>query len=335
MNLITFEKAAQAFNSIKENIDKAVSVLNSFEEINDENHEEVLRIAGDSNKILKEIEKRRKEMKQPFTDAGKVIDETAKKIADDLDKAVADVKIRISTYESIKRRKYEEEQRKLKEEEEAKLKEIAENAKIVSEIYNELSQFVNQAYEGISKTRNEQELKISYKKYVTDFPEKFKIVPDYENSIKLIKDYGKAHRELVLAYLSAKEISDEKEAKIRLEQMTMLYNKMIGKKEEEIESAKQAIIEKIEEEAAEVIADKVINSSNIVKPKSASREYLSFEVVDESEVPKEFLSVDEKKVSEFMKDHAESIKEKIKATPTEYIIYAGIKFYLKQSTVLR
>lgn len=198
------------------------------------------------SKLQKDIEARRKELKQPFLDGGKAVDDLAKSLTEKIDPALKQLKTSMTKFADDKRKVIEEEKRKLEAE----------------------------------QRKREQEIEAKKQKEIAD-------AKAAEQANKGVNDFFKtAGLAQPAASVQAEVVSGQ--AEIEKQQSVLDF---------------QAAQKKLDQD----------------KPKGLRTRWV-FEVTDESQVPREFLSINSVAINAAIRDGAREI--------------AGVRIYQEQSVAL-
>lgn len=259
----------------------------------------------------KEIESKRKELKQPFLDGGKKVDDAAKELDAILSKGNDDLKSKIGAWEKARLEKERELQQKALEEarkKEAEANGIAEKARIVNYMA-QVKDWLEKGLAGCTTIEHGNQMLESMKGL-----QPFAVMGDYQQEYKaLIEMYEKLFRTKV----------GELEGKIAKGTTENHINVLGGQLNDHIESLKVQVAEK-QQELTKVETEIVQEMNNLQEEKASNVAFLwKFDVVSPENVPSMFMSIDEKKIREWMNNNKENLKD-------GETIY-GVKFYKEVS----
>lgn len=263
------------------------------------------------NNHLKEIEAKRKELKQPFLDGGKAVDDAAKELAGLLEPALKHLKSEVGNWQTQLLQKERELQQKALEEarkKEAEANGIAEKARIVNYMA-QVKDWLEKGLAGCTTIEHGNQMLESMKGL-----QPFAVMGDYQQEYKaLIEMYEKLFRTKV----------GELEGKIAKGTTENHINVLGGQLNDHIESLKVQVAEK-QQELTKVETEIVQEMNNLQEEKASNVAFLwKFDVVSPENVPSMFMSIDEKKIREWMNNNKENLKD-------GETIY-GVKFYKEVS----
>lgn len=246
------------------------------------------------NQLKKAVDEKRSELKKPYLEVGKIIDATAKEILTPLEEGVEIAKAEMKKYndkmqEQLKAVQAAADKEKMYlEKADASLKAKTLAANGSVEI-NDLLQSIQTNFAPMSA-------------FVYMASEAAALKQGY---IKLLNDKLKTVQDVEEGAISHSEaIQKIKETEVKAE------------------AAQQAAIEQIADKKAEVLSATALNAGKINTRKS-----WKFEVVDKTQVPMDWLMVDEKKVAATIQAN----KDKL----TDGLVKYGIRFYIEESIVAR
>lgn len=276
-----------------------------------------------ANDISKSIEDKRKTIKEPYLQAGKLIDKTCADLADAIEKGIAHIKLEVKGWET----KRQEEAKKAQVEIEAKLKaqqaaaeaeaiRKAEIQKYITEkAIPQLKRFVELSDTVLNCEQNIAKIEGSYRprEFFAEFAdEAYSLRDNYLDIIKSKKQQLESADTLTEAQ---KELAKEKEDLAR--QSAELEEKRAAIKAKE-ELAAQLEARRLAEEAAGQERKKLATESELNKTRGIK--YLwKTELVDKSKLIEDWITVDEVKVKEYFKANKDFINDGE--------IINGVKFY--------
>jgi hypothetical protein len=276
-----------------------------------------------ANDMVKFVEEKRKEVKEPHLNNCKIIDETCKTLSESVIKAVEHLKAEIKAYAEKKaeedRKKQQELERKQEEERRAMEAENKRKADIQKYINETLTPWLKKQHEGASSVELcDKVLATINEKWPG--ADKFMEFTDYATGVKntyvdLIKMKRQQLADADNMSDEQKQLIAEKEQIAKDKQLLLEREASIAKKEAEIaaEKARKEAELKAKEEAEKLLKEQEANKM------SGTRKIWKFELVDKSKLLPEWISVDGDAVKAYMKDN----KDKIKSGD----VINGIKFY--------
>jgi hypothetical protein len=292
--------------------------------------------ASDVNALLKEADKLRKTIKEPYANAVKTIDSYVKLITDSLERSKTRLTSEITNYKVIQ-------EAAAKKEREAKLKELetleAEKKEETARIDRIQQQLVARIFggsytvkDGTSKSsagciKSSDCVELS--KWINENapkPDTFKHFSVlYEDMIASVKKRLTEHTTNLLDLEKANEI----DSKGALEGAIRRINESRTEAAQEIVEVKQTA-EKITEKS---IKSEIRTINNVVAEAGKGvRDTVKWIVTDETLVPRDMLCVDEKKLNQYLNDNKEQIKNALTEN-TELI--PGIKFFVENKFIAR
>lgn len=259
-----------------------------------------------ASSLVKSIEEKRKEAKQPILDAGKLIDSTCKSLIEVAEAGIAHIKEQVGNWEKKRleeAKKLEEEAAAKASEEKAKIEAEEARKKAITDYINlQLIPYLQGTYEAL-KTPADCDNFLSY--IQTKFPgaEKFKeylseAVKIRDNYINLISN--KKQQFLTAGTLSEaeKHILAEKEAMAKLQQE--LAAKELALKAAE-ETARLEKEKRDAEAAAEAEALRIQTEASLDKTKNIRYNW-RYEVYDMYQVPNDWKMVNDAAIKQYIKD---------------------------------
>lgn len=250
-------------------------------------------VLSKANQIVKTVEAKRSEIKAPYLQAGKAIDELAKQIMDPLEKAIESGKLQL--------RKWNEAQ--------------AERDKLAKAETQKKFDFLT----GIKKQLDE---KVAACKTSEDCE---KLIASINKNFPALDVFG----EYAIGANATKNnfinlLTIRKDALLAATSNKSNASEVVATKLEEIKAA-----EGVKEEITTAIQEtKEIVESNVSAIKSNVRRSPKFEIVDESKLPRQFLSADERKIREYMNANKDKITK-------EGVIIGGVRFYIDEAPVIK
>lgn len=263
------------------------------------------------NNHLKEIEAKRKELKQPFIDGGKKIDETAKELSGLLEPALKHLKSEVATWQTEVLRKENELKQKALEEarkKEEEAKSNADEARIISYI-SQVKDWLEKGLSSCSDVAHGEQMVSSMKGL---------------QPASVMGKYSQEYGALVEMYntLFTTKIGELKgtvaagTTNSHIEVLGGQLNDHIDSIKKEVEQ-KQQELTKVEEEIVQEVA-------KLEEQKASNVAFIwKFDVVSPENVPSIFMTIDEKKIREWMNANKDNLKD-------GETIY-GIKFFKEAS----
>lgn len=284
--------------------------------------------------LIKEVDKVRKILKDPYANTVKMIDSYCKNISDNLDRIKVRFTAEITNYKVLQ-------EAKLKMEKDQKLKvlEVLEKEKIdesdkITRIENQL---VARIYGGSYKTKDgsiktvtgciKSSECVELLSWInTNSPDVsvFKHFPTlFEDMIIRIKKRLIEHQNDLLLLETKPDSPIAREGAMRrITESRLEANDKIQETSQQIEK----LIEKSVKKETRTIDNEIIDAGKGV------RETLTYEIVDELLVPRDMLSVDQSKIYSYLNANKDKIKQELK-NGTEII--PGIKFFVESKFVAR
>lgn len=259
------------------------------------------------NNHLKEIEAKRKELKEPFIKGGKLVDDTAKELSGVLEPALKHLKTEVGNWQlEVLRKENELKQKALEEarkkEEEAKA--IAEEQRIVSYIA-QVKDWLQKGLETCTTTPHADNMIQSMKGL-----QPAGVMGKYSQEYGALVEMYTTLFNTKLGELKGSIAAGTTESHIEI---------LGGQLNDHIDTIKQQVKEK-QKELTEVETQIVQEVAKLEEEKASNVRFnWKFDVVDEGKVPSIFMSVDEKKIRDWMNTNKDNLKD-------GEVIY-GIKFY--------
>lgn len=279
-----------------------------------------------ANSLLKSIEDKRKALKDPYLQAGKLIDSTCAEMIETAEKGIEHVKTQIKMWElrRIEEAKKAQEELLKKQQEEAKEREAAAKRKIEQrEFYNKVIASLEQMYLS-SKTAEQCEEKIEY--INKNFPtgDMFgdlatEAATQAQNYIKLLSEKANQFKHADTLSESEKQLIKEKEDLMAEKNRIALKEAEIAKKEEELrlEAERKKAEEEAEKERLRLQQEAEMNKTRGI------RQIWKFELVDKTKLSQDWITVDTEKVKEYMKVNKDNLNDGE--------VLFGVRFYKDQS----
>jgi len=285
------------------------------------------------HQTLQNIEKVRKELKEPYFKTGKAIDNYAKTLMEPLERIKQRFNNAIASYKEVQAAKA----RADAEEERKKLEEAAKEADIESERINRIftqviartfgGSFINKESERISYTscNTVEDCEKLSELIITKLPPYDSFIhmqTSYSDTVVLIGKMINKHKLNLIKKNSAKTQEDIQEAEKEISETRIKYTDMADDSFREMQHIKEKIIQKEEKNIEKTIKESAKNT----------RKYIKFTIYNEKEVPIDFKSVDERLVRQYIDNHKEEVFKKMQNNED---IINGIKFYVETKNIVR
>jgi hypothetical protein len=246
-------------------------------------------ILGAAKEFEKAVDAKRAELKKPYLEEGRKIDSVAKSIMDGVTKAIDAGKLKLRAWN-------DSEQLRINEENAANQKLVDHLKKVEDAISIKLAQantpeLCDALIASINKNFPEVEMYGIYEEQATR---------SKENFIKLLET-----RKTIFETAGGNTPFAAEQVAQQLEEQKVIEQQVVQNSQD------------IEEAKAIVIESNVANTSKV-------RKTWKFEIVDETKLPRQFLSADDVKIRAYMNEN----KEKLEATPKKEMTVAGVRFYL-------
>lgn len=252
-------------------------------------------VLSQANSQLKMLEDKRKELKTPYHEAGKLIDTVAKGISVPLEAGISAGKLEL--------RKWNDEQERIKKEK--------------TEMLNKQQDFLQQMETNLLKKSDECASVDSCDKLINSINEKF---PVYEKQLTMFLPEVTEMKERYLALVTTKRRLIEKAVASGIGS-----TQAIADIQTKTAEAGAAVHEKMQEAIAKTeIMQQAIQDSAVI---GNTRKVWKAEVVDESVVPKEWLCVDMDKVNAYLKN--------VVRVKGEEVTVNGVRFFIDKTPMIR
>ena len=304
-NVVTTEK----FDQLQKTVNDQVATLASINVIDETSLAVANQQLSKTKQITNLIESARKELKEPYFQAGKQIDALAKALDVPLEEKVSDVKSKILLYN-----------KEVEKKKQADLLEIQAKQKIVEDQQKALQQaeidkanklqidivaFEKKAFDTIKGCSTMEDLGQAYKSYVTELP----------------IEYGDVVKNRIISIGVAKKNMLTTPSVDTTNAFNIAYATVTGtevKVEAKVIEVPAAITAQLEQEKQAIAIQSA--PSNI-------RKTWTFEVENFFNLPTEWLMPNEKAIAEWQKENKESM--------SEGMIYKGVKFFTKETVVTK
>lgn len=330
----TKKDALTHFNKVKEEISDLTNNASNIEVNDDSSMAISTNIIKELKDVLTKVETIRKIIKEPSILEGKMIDAAAKELTEEANVVLKQAKEKLLRYQLQR----ETERLKAIKEAEAKEKEAQDkiNARKLhlAGIGDTLRRYELEAIAEINKAITKTDLAPIYKKYVIGFPpasEWEDLAPQAEDTVLRIKVAGTER----INWIRQIEAAAEEEDSALIAELNEIENERLGIQKEKVKEEFTAIDEEIAvkatEEAIEVQSSAVVDIASLTLNKTTGlRRTWTYEVLNERNIPREWLMLDEKKVKNYLDVQKEELEAQLKETP-DGIDFNGIRFYKKIS----
>jgi len=299
--------------------------------------EEQLTIAENNTKeivqLRKEVDNTRKLMKAPYADIVKMVDGYCKIIDDSFERMKIRFTSQITDYKTIQ-------QAALKAEKEAKVKEIEKLEAVKQEEADKIkrieAQLIARIYGGVYVKRDGSQQSLAGCSKSSDCDDLLKWMNEFVPDISLFVHFSVLYEDMVIdvkkklaahrANLYNIEITNAPSLK-KLAMQSINEARVTAVQDQQITSQTvDRLIEKDVKKEIRIIDNEISSAGKGV------RNVLTFEVVDELLVTRDFLSVDETKVMNYLNANKEQIKQSV-ATGKDLV--PGIRFFIDSNYVAR
>jgi hypothetical protein len=279
------------------------------------------------NSIINSIEEKRKKIKQPYLDAGRLIDSTCEEIVSLAQDGINHIKTEIKNWEAKRKedalKAQEELERKLADEKAAAEADEARKAEIRDFLNSKAIPLLKKLYSDAA-TPQMCDTAIDYIK--KNFPQEGRFQEYTEEAFAQRDNYISLIETKKQQLISADNLSDaEKELIKQKEELAKEKLKIaeaeaaIKEKEEKIKAEAE---KKAKEEAAEKERLRLAAEAEANKTKNV-RYIWKFELLDKSKLSQEWIAIDEASVKSWLKENKDNIKDGE--------IINGVKFFQDQS----
>lgn len=294
------------------------------------------------NQVVKKIEEKRKLLKQPYLDSGKIIDKVAKELSEPAEKAIQGAKSKILSFQKelirIQAEKQAEIERQQKEAQAKIEKAAAEKEAKIKEINDWFQSIKNLIIKSKTKDElSEASTKLKSIPFKIDINEESDIYNLYKGLNDELIDLGAEKYTLINEINKLKkENTDQSNAKAELlmQKIKLLEKEIDIESESIINETKNTIESDINEEMS-IIDSIAINQkveSEVSFKGPSTRKTYKFELVDKNACPKAWLTLDESKVREWIKTMSADPDFDM---PKDGEIFQGIKFIHIETPILR
>jgi cell division septum initiation protein DivIVA len=330
-SILPIETLKDKFDTFNKNTTDVVTLCNDITVDNKETCELATQHAGRATGLLNDIESLRKVIKDPYLAACKLIDDYTKTIVAPIELAKQRVSVKIKAWKVI-------EESRLKADEEARMKGIEqamEKKRQIKERLMRIHEMLNaRLFGGKYKLNNGEERTSPGCVSQADIDQLRK---DVEEKYPRHEEFGEYKEDSLLLTEQLHQKIDQFETNLKnIQNGGVSASKSI----EEINTLRtEANVNVIETAAAldgklirmeERVVGKV--KKEIKEASKGMRTYITFEVTDLWNVPREFLMIDEKAINEYKTQNKELIIDQIKNNKQPV---TGIVFKIEQEFVAR
>jgi len=328
--IITVEQVASNFKIVNDELDKYEAISKAVV-VNDD---ESLAIAENNMASVKELIKRTNAahsvLKKPYYETGKMIDQYKKSILDRLDAFANRIALPITNWKSVqvaaRKIDLEKQRKEIEAEDLKKSEEVDKLSRLTRMIYAKL-------YGGTFYTKDGEEKMASgcqapehcaaLSELINEkFPdeEQFPYFPKKRNEmvIKALKDIRKHQIDLMETVNLNEGIAKAAKARIRA------ARKEAGMEAEKIQ---ESLDKKINRDKKKILRE---GEKEVKEAASGTRNILKFKVVNDLQVTREYLSVDESKIRAWMEGQTADIKGQLQEGLQPI---AGVEFYVETTYV--
>lgn len=306
------QKSLNIILSSKQEIDKIGNACLQIKVVDESTLAVGMQNLSKANDMVKFIEEKRKEVKQPHLDNCRLIDETCKELSDSVTKAVAHLKEEIKQFEIKREQEKEKErlerERKLNEEKERIEAEAKRKEKLGTYVRVELAEFCKKRYEDL-KTQEDCDKLITTLNTKWPGVEKLQEFVDEANQIR--DNYVSLINIKKQQFADADNMSEDQKQLIKDKEDLIKQKEAIMQKEREIKAREESIAaEKARKEAEEKAAEeeRKIAMEQASQKTAKIRKPWKFELVDQSKLIPEWITLNENSVKEYLKENKDKIK---------------------------
>jgi hypothetical protein len=280
-----------------------------------------------ANQIAKSIEEKRVQIKDPYFQAGKLIDKTCNNLVEVIEQGMNHIKSEIKTWEDNRkeaaRKAQEELDRKLSEEKAAMEADEARKAEILDYINNKAIPNLKSIYESCDSA----EKCVSSVQFIEKnfpYPARFEEYADQAMAAK--QNYIDLINAKKAQFETADSLSDSEKELIKEKEQIALDKLKLAQREAELKAKEEQIRleaeRKLAEEAAEKEKQRLLAEEELNKTRNVK--YLwKIELVDKSKLCQDWIAMDEAKVKAYLKANKDSLKD-------GEVVF-GVKFFKESS----
>lgn len=278
------------------------------------------------NQLVKTIDAKRKELKDPYFQAGKQIDATANMLVEAAEKAIEHLKLEVKNWELKKQEEAKAAQAAL----EAQAKEAQEKADAEANRISAIRSNIEKARTVLQSMYNHCTDVAKCEAAIVNIEHGYKKREEFEEfadeAYDLKDNYLNLIREKIVQFESAATMSDEEKALAQAKEEITKQKMELAAKEAQLKAQEEAIAlekaRKAEEEKLKLEQEKIQAAAEADKTRGV-RHIWKTELVDKSKLILDWIAVDEKAVKEYLSANKETIKDGE--------VINGIKFYKEMS----
>lgn len=277
------------------------------------------------NEFKKDTDEKRLEFTKPYRELVETANGIVKFVLDDTDLFIIEQKQRATDYQLVLKKQEEEKQKKLKEEADAKELSLKDNKAEENMLKVRLLEHAEKALLQITEANDYPQLDKAFTENFRVFPwDEYSAIPEQVEKVrKMIKESCSLLKPSVSVEILSENQLDKYKAD--LETIGKLVHG-IRKKRNELSANVETVLKTVTA-VAEIKAD--IKESQ-VKAKGNLRMTWTFEVTDETKIPREYMELNEKLVKNFIAKNYQGTKREEEDTTS----IPGIRMYKKATTTL-
>lgn len=288
---------------------------------------------SDANKVTNMLEQKRKQLKEPYLQSGKMIDTAAKEISEELEKAIVEAKTRMITEEKRIAKEEKEEADRLAKEAEKKIDTSKAKLEAGHNSLKFIADYKLKAVQALGEAFTMDALKAAHMEFI--HLDKF---PSIESFGEYAKE-GKAMFDELVKFKNDQKIAVEqiekavaagdKRKALQLQQACQM--RVIDVEE----ATNQQVEEKVQETTEEFVVEAQTTNAIVAAQQSPSKSTVTlvktwdWELIDIDHVRKEWLCPDPEPIKQFIKDNKDTA-----GVLTDGCEIDGIRFYIKESARL-
>lgn len=274
------------------------------------------------NQLVKTIDAKRKELKDPYLQAGKQIDATANMLSEMAEKAIEHLKLEVKNWEIKKQEEAKAAQAAL----EAKAKEAEEKAAAEAARISTIRESIDRARTVLQSMYNDCTNIMKCEAAIVNIEHNYKKREEFaefaDEAYDLKDNYLNLIRAKIAQYESAATMSEEEKSILAAKEELAKQKMELAAKEAQLKAQEEAIaVEKArkeEEERLKLEQEKIAAAAEADKTRGI-RHLWKIELVDKSKLIPEWIMMDEKVVNEYKNANKENLKDGD--------IINGVRFY--------
>lgn len=297
-------KALFKFDTIKSTIDNYAELCQGIEIVDDVTHSKAVEMLSDLNVLVKNIDEKRKKIKERPLQECKTIDSIAKMLTELAEKTIADGRKRISAYVVEKEEKARKEKEALLQQASRQAEEVAEEVDVVQtqqlDQIEELAVLMEMASAELLLINDMNQLKDWHAKYSTANGAtvlKPEVAPDFTNLFSVAKQVCLTIKDLWKDKISGKN-PDVKQIDVKNAMITF---------QQEMDETKAVLAESGQNVITQAAVQMQAAAIEVALTSKKTPSKWDYELVDFSQVPDEFKCVDSNAVSEYIKKNKENL----------------------------